>query len=135
MKLHHKWLCLCLLCSPISVLAQNPPTAGNACYYPNFGQIYQTIYSGNDFVYDNGNGPYTFLACSNKTALQALGTCRVRIPDGQPQGGNYYPGQLFTIIQVIPCDLDGLIYLLIFPSIAMAYAVFRKNLAKKALVL
>ncbi|WP_426330158.1 hypothetical protein [Pedobacter sp. R-06] len=87
---------------------QMPPQAGRACFYPSFGQIYQQAYLGSTtvFIYDNGNGPYSFLACSNKTVLQASGSCMVRIPDGQPQGGNTYPGQLFTINQVIPCPLD-----------------------------
>nr|WP_199158805.1 hypothetical protein [Pedobacter sp. ASV2] len=111
------------------IFAQSPPKAGSACYYPAFGQIYQTVYSGNDFVYDNGNGPYSYLQCSNKTALQASGSCRVRIPDGQPQGGNYYPGQLFTITRVIPCPIDDYIFLLIIPAALIALISLNKRIA------
>ncbi|WP_316803166.1 hypothetical protein [Pedobacter nototheniae] len=121
-------LLLFVICISTASQAQSPPKAGSACYYPSFGQIYQTVYSGTDFVYDNGNGPYSYLQCSNKTVLQASGTCRVRIPNGQPQGGSYYPGQLFTITKVIPCGIDDYAFLLMIPAAAVAYISFNKRL-------
>jgi hypothetical protein len=119
-NIHRFFIVLGFLCLSISLYAQSPPQSGKACYYPSFGLIYQTLYQTgtNDFIYNNGNGPYSYLACSNKTALGVLGTCRVRIPTGQPQGGSYYNGQLFTINQVIPCPLDGyLLYILLAGSL------------------
>lgn len=114
------FLLLFSICITAVTFAQSPPKTGNACYYPSFGQIYQTVYNGNDFVYDNGNGPYSYLQCSTKTALQASGSCRVRIPDGQPQGGNYYPGQLFTITRIIPCPIDNYVFLIFMPILLIA---------------
>jgi len=126
---HFLLLFFTLFCCSFSVLAQSPPQTGNACYYPPFGQIYQTLYATNtnDYIYNSGNGPYSFLACSRKTALQALGTCRVRIPNGQPQGGSYYNGQLFTINQIIACPLDVYTCFLLLATGAVGVLYLRKS--------
>ncbi len=107
----------------------NSPHPGAACYYPPFGQIYQTFISGKSFAYDNGHGPYSYLACSDITPLGALGSCNVVIPSGQPQAGTSWPGQKFTINQVIQCDIDSYVWALLISCGGAAGLAIKKKKA------
>lgn len=102
---------------------QITPVSGQACYDPVYGNVYQTVVTGTTFDYDiNYSGLYTDLACSNKSALGAVGSCTLR-----SMGVDFPRGYLFTIITYIACPLDTNLPVLFIILAGFGFIILRRR--------